>query len=443
MRRSLIFVCLLAVGCSSEEKPALRPFKNKGLGITISNLERAIDPMLGKNYTDSFIMYLGQKEIAGADDSFRSMLRSVANPSQPYVGAAGAAKRKELTERLKSIETESKECASSEKPNGAVNLTAGVAAQRIGAELTLARCLLEEGDSAGAADAFLQALDWTDKTLMFGGGIQTVLALHVLRERAYGVAQLMVSDKRLTDADVTRIVDALKAQSNMRKVVATGVAFGYRNTVLNPLFTVYSIRSEKQVVANIISPKGQNKTAEQFVNKLFEGKDEVSNPVKTAKLVSDATMATFDAAQKNWPQFLASLELPRKAAISAWGVDPLKITADQMADAAYLAKLRETLSSVENPGGIVQTIIYMRDFPAPHASAFVLDGQDTAKLASVIAAKKKRTGATATAADFAGLIDPVSGSAFTLTAGGLKSPYTPTSTDPDEIKTYAGTVFKL
>lgn len=443
MRRSFILLSLLAVGCAPTETPQPKALKKRKPAVSVSAMEAAVDPMLGKNYTDSFVTYLGQKPIEGSDDAFRAMMRGVATANQPYVGPAGAAKRKELVERLKKVEAETKGFATSEKPNSAVGEAAGDAAQRICAELTLARCMLEEGDSTGAADAFVQAVEWSDRALTFGGGTQTVLALHVLRDRSLGVAALMAADKRLSDADLDRIIKALRAQTNMRQVVATGIAFGFRNNVLNPLYTVNSIRSEKQVVANIVEVKGQNGLALKFVTQVFEGHPEVSNPLETAKLVSAATMACFEAAQKDWPSFVASLDAPRQHAAQEWGVDPTKITADQMASASYIATLKSKLASVQNPGGMIQSMIYMQDLPQPTATAFVFDGQDFAKLSSIVATSKRRSGAAVTPADLAGLNDPVSGKPFVMTNGTLKSGYQPKPSDPDEIKKFVGTVFKL
>ncbi|MBS1723787.1 MAG: hypothetical protein JSS66_12645 [Armatimonadetes bacterium] len=445
MRKYLLLLPLLLAGCTPDDgKPVgIRPSKKSGPTITVSELEKIVAPELGANHNDSFLAHLGADELAYGDDKMKDEFANAGEPNQPWQGGAGMARRRTLVEFLKKAESASAEAAATTN----IALLKGGSAQNSGRRITgealLARCLLEEGDSKGAADAMVQALKWTDSGLRDSQNVEGGARFHVVRERVLKAALQMAKNPALKAEDHVRILDQAKAMRSMRTVMMDNIAWGFRFEVLNGIYNITATRGQMRVAANIIKGDQDPKAAEEFVAEVLKDHKQPWDAHGVAKMSSDQVMAIGEAMKGPWPECKKVLVGAKAKAAEVWGVDIFHMPSSQMKDKALIAKVKEKIASVDNPIGYLSAYIYTSDYNAQAPRAYTLEAQDNAYVSAITQALAKKQGKPVSGVE--GVVDPVSGQAFVYNpgAGTYASPYKPAADDPQDIKTFVSTPIKV
>lgn len=444
MRKSILFLCLVVVGCTNNDQPKMRVWKGTTPKISVSMMEKEVDPVLGTQKPDSFLTYLGNKDIDNLDDEMKGLLRTPGDPNQPWEGAAGAAKRAALIPMLKKAEAESSSESNSEAHVRRIAEAAPAAAHRVSAELLLARCLLEDGDSAAATDAAVKGLDWADKMSFDAKGVPLWKQLHPVRERALKVARAMAMNPKLAQADLYRLDEAVKKMNSNRQALAEAIARSFSNTYLVPAYQVASLRTGVNIFQAITGANVDHAVAESFASEVFKDHKSPYDPHEMAKLASSYTMGLIGALDKPWPVAKTAMKKMYAQSVEAWGFDPFNMTEAQFKDASLRAKTKTKIAGVTGPNSYLHVQALSRDYIGAIPDAYAFDLQDDAIVAGIQKAVDKAKNGGNSLSTSSGLVhDPVSGQPFVLSGSTVKSPYTVAPDDPQQIKDACGKSYSI
>lgn len=444
MRKSILLLPLLVVGCSGNDDNKLRVWKGTTPKISVSILEKDIDPVLSTQHPDSFLTYLGNQDIEGIDDATKALLRNAGEPNQPWEGAGGAAQRKTLVETLQKVEAESKQMAGTEQHTKRIPEAVAPAARRASAEMVLARCLLEDGNSKGAADAMVQAIDWVDKMIFDAKTVPLWAQLHPIRERALKTAKLMSANPKLAASDLARISEAATKMTSNRKALAEAITRSFSNTILVPAYNVASLRTGIHVFQAVTKGTVDHTIAEGFAKEALKDHKTIYDPHDLAKISSDYAMGLIAGLDKPWPDCKKAIAANDEKSKEIWGFNPYDMNEAQFKDKALMEKTKAKLADVKSPNAYLHVHALMKDFVEAVPQAYAFDLDDSAIVAAIQKAVNKSQpggGPLSTASDL--VHDPITGQPFVMKGIAIKSPYVAVSDDPKAIKDAAAKAFPL
>lgn len=429
MHKSFIFLIpIIVIGCTSNDDKPVRTWKGTTPPVSVSSLEKDIDPKLVGPVGDSFISHIGFQDIKDLNDQTKELLKNAGESGQPWQGVAGATKRALLISEFRKVGEESKSLAIGESKTRRTDEGAQAASRRVSAQLVYARCLLEDGDSKGAADAGLLAIEWCDKVLFDNKGITLWEGLHVLRTRTLMAVLAMCSNPQLKPEDKGRLAEAASKLGSMRRNLQEAICRTFSNELLVPNYNVTSLRSGKNIFQ--LGTKGDIdiKIASAFGNAALDGHKSIYNPHDVAKQASEYAMEIVKALDKPWPSSKIAIDFNEARATEVWGFNPFKMTLAQFKDKALQEKTKIKVATEKSPSGYLHVQVLTKAYRDAVPKAYAFDLEDSILLAGII----KASGSTLPLP-----LDPLTGNQFAKLGTTLKSTYVIVPDDSELIKASA------